>query len=169
MGAPVRVGLVTTSYPRFDGDPAGCFVAEHVRYLEAQGHAVEVVAAGDDSRDPREPDGSIVRLAGDGLFYGGGGPEALERGGARVWAAAARFSLRLAGEIARRARGWDAIVCHWLVPSALAAMVAAPRRPLLAIAHSGDVHTLRRVGALAPFAALSAARPALRLSFVSRE
>ena len=88
MGAPVRVGLVTTSYPRFDGDPAGCFVAEHVRYLEAQGHRVEVVAAGD--RD----DSAVIRIPGGRLFYAGGGPEALERGGT-AWADAARFTARL--------------------------------------------------------------------------
>ena len=162
MRAPVRVGLVTTSYPRFDGDPAGCFVAEHARYLEAQGHEVEVIAAGGPT------DGNdAIRIPGGRLFYRGGGPEALERGGA--WRDAAAFTARLTVEIARRARRWDAIVSHWLVPSALAAMVAAPRRPILAIAHAGDVHTLRRIGALGAFAAIAAARPALRLSFVSRE
>jgi glycosyltransferase involved in cell wall biosynthesis len=160
----VRVGLVTTSYPRFDGDPAGCFVAEHARDLAARGHTVEVIAAGDGIDD--QPS-AAVRIPGAELFYRGGGPEALERGGS--WPAAARFSARLAGEVARRARRWDAIVCHWLIPSALAAMFAAPRRPVLAIAHSGDVHTLRRIGALGPFAALAAARPQVRLSFVSRE
>jgi hypothetical protein len=53
MRAPVRVGLVTTSYPRFDGDPAGCFVAEHARYLETQGHEVEVIAAGEPTGEGR--------------------------------------------------------------------------------------------------------------------
>jgi len=158
MGAPVRVGLVTTSYPRFDGDPAGCFVAEHARYLESQGHTVEVVAAGDR--------GDGIRVPGGALFYSGGGPEALERGGA--WGDAALFTARITREVARRARHWDAITSHWLIPSALAAIIAAPRRPLLAIAHSGDVHTLRRIGALGAFATLAAARPRLRLSFVSR-
>lgn len=165
MRAPVRVGLVTTSYPRFDGDPAGCFVAEHVRYLEAQGHRVEVIAAGAVGREGDR----AIRIAGGRLFYRGGGPEALEQGGA-VWVDAARFTARLTAEVALRARRWDAVVAHWLVPSAIAAIAAVPpRRPLLAIAHSGDVHTLRRLGALGAFAALAAARPRLRLSFVSRE
>ncbi len=159
MGAPVRVGLVTTSYPRFDGDPAGGFVAEHARYLEAQGHTVEVIAAGER--------GDEARIPGGALFYSGGGPEALERGGA--WRDAALFTARMMSAVARRARRWDAIASHWLVPSALAAMLAAPRRPLLAIAHSGDVHTLRRTGGLGAFAALAAARRNVRLSFVSRE
>jgi glycosyltransferase involved in cell wall biosynthesis len=133
-----------------------------VRYLEAQGHEVEVIAAGEPT------DGSdVIRIPGGRLFYGGGGPEALEQGGA--WTDAARFTARLTVEIARRARRWDTVVSHWLVPSALAAVVAAPRRPILAIAHAGDVHTLRRIGALGAFAAIAAARPGLRLSFVSRE
>jgi glycosyltransferase involved in cell wall biosynthesis len=166
MRAPVRVGLITTSYPRFDGDPAGCFVAEHVRYLEAQGHRVEVIAAG--AADGTDGD-RVIRIAGGRLFYRGGGPEALERGGA-AWAFAARFTARLTAEVARRTRRWDAAIAHWLVPSALAAIAAVPpRRPLLAIAHSGDVHTLRRLGGLGAFAAIAAARPRLRLSFVSRE
>jgi len=160
MGAPVRVGLVTTSYPRFDGDPAGCFVAEHARYLEAQGHTVDVIAAG--------TGGIGTRIPGGALFYSGGGPEALERGGS-AWRDAARFTARMTGAVAWRARQWDAIASHWLVPSALAAMIAAPGRPLLAIAHSGDVHTLRRIGGLRAFAVLAAARPRLRLSFVSRQ
>jgi glycosyltransferase involved in cell wall biosynthesis len=159
MGVPVRVGLVTTSYPRFDGDPAGSFVAEHARYLEAQGHTVEVIAAGER--------GAEIRIPGGGLFYAGGGPEALERGGG-AWRDAALFTARMMSAVARRARRWDAIASHWLVPSALAAILAAPRTPLLAIAHSGDVHTLRRVGALGAFSVL-AARPKLRLSFVSRQ
>ncbi len=158
MGAPVRVGLVTTSYPRYAGDPAGCFVAEHARYLEAQGHTVDIIAAGDDGAGTRIPGGS--------LFYSGGGPEALERGGG-AWGDAALFTARITREVASRARHWDAITSHWLIPSALAAIVTS-RRPLLAIAHSGDVHTLGRIGALGAFAALAAARPRLRLSFVSQ-
>jgi glycosyltransferase involved in cell wall biosynthesis len=164
----VRVGVVTTSYPRFDGDPAGCFVAEHVRFLVGQGYTVEVVAAGEKETGRREQgtgnrEQGICRVESSGLFYAGGGPEALEGG---AWGAAASFTARLTVEVARRARRWDAAVCHWLIPSALAAVVAT-RVPVLAIAHSGDVHTLRRIGALGGFAALAAARPALRVSFVT--
>ncbi|HLU68894.1 MAG TPA: glycosyltransferase [Kofleriaceae bacterium] len=59
-------------------------------------------------------------------------------------------------------------MAHWLAPSALAALLAAPRLPLLAIAHSGDIHTLARARALAPAAALLA-RPGVRLSFVTED
>jgi glycosyltransferase involved in cell wall biosynthesis len=191
----MRVGLLTTSFPRFPGDLAGGFVAEHAAFLARAGHRVEVIAAGSgEDRDPRgsgsatdvheyvhqhdyetgsgsgRESGSVVVLrvrAGAGLFDGAGAPEELARG-ALAWLSAGRFSLGMARAVARRARQWDAIVAHWLVPSALAAIAAAPRLPLLAIAHSGDVHLLRRLRALRFMGALCD-RPDLRLSFVSEE
>nr|MBA3502538.1 hypothetical protein [Deltaproteobacteria bacterium] len=45
----MRIGVVTTSYPRWPGDPAGSFVEGHVRALQRLGHQVEVIAAGDDA------------------------------------------------------------------------------------------------------------------------
>ncbi|MFH0903429.1 MAG: glycosyltransferase family 4 protein [Pseudomonadota bacterium] len=42
----VRIGVVTTSYPREPGDPAGGFVAGFARWLQRNGHLVEVIAAG---------------------------------------------------------------------------------------------------------------------------
>jgi len=77
-----------------------------------------------------------------------------------------RFTARLAVAVARRARGWDRAIAHWLAPSALAALPA--RVPLTAIAHGGDVHTLARAHLLAPALALLRARRA-RLAFVSAE
>ena len=41
----MRVGVVTTSYPRAPGDPAGSFVAAHVDWLVRAGHAVDVLCA----------------------------------------------------------------------------------------------------------------------------
>jgi glycosyltransferase involved in cell wall biosynthesis len=159
----VRIGVVTTSYPRFAGDPSGGFVAEQVAWLEGRGHEVEVVAAG----QPGAAEARIARVDGGALFYGGGAPEALQ--GARAWAAAGMFTAKMAREVARRGRRWDAAVCHWLVPAAVVARLVLPRRiPLLAVAHSGDVHLLRRVGALGPVAGLLA-RSGVRLSFVSQE
>jgi len=203
----VRIGLLTTSYPRSPGDPAGCFVAEHAAYLARAGHEVEVLAAGPGPEGPAVafgvgpapaagvggvdgPDGapgvvSVARAAGldpalvpgrvsvvrvparPGLFDGGGAPEELGRS-ARAWLAGARFTAALARAAAVRARGWDAVAAHWLVPSALAALAAAPGLPLLAIAHSGDVHLLRRLRALGVLGALCD-RPDVRLSFVSHE
>jgi glycosyltransferase involved in cell wall biosynthesis len=141
----VRLGIVTTSYPREPGDPAGSFVGAHVRWLRAQGHEVEVLAAGaPEAGDP-------VHRIRSRLFYRGGAPEALERGGALIAAAAAGFSLRQLAAISRRIPRWDAVCAHWLAPSGVAtaaALLARQRRlPLLAVAHSGDVHFLDRLHA----------------------
>ncbi|HUJ58913.1 MAG TPA: glycosyltransferase [Kofleriaceae bacterium] len=152
----MRIGVVTTSYPRFAGDLAGSFVAAHVAALRELGHEVEVIAAGEPCGDPR-----VTRIASP-LFYAGGAPEALERG-AR---GALGFTVRHALAVARRARRWDRVVAHWLAPSAIAAL--AGRAPLTAIAHGGDVHLLRRTRLLAPVLHALRARGA-RLAFVSDE
>src|SRR5580704_12263482 len=40
----VRIAIVTTSWPSFEGDPSGHFVRAEARELERQGHDVVVVA-----------------------------------------------------------------------------------------------------------------------------
>jgi len=119
----VRVGVLTTSYPRDAGDAAGAFVAGFSRWLAANVGDVDVVCA-----DPGRP-----------LFYRGGAPTALQS--AARWPEAAAFSARLLMEGRRRARGWDAVVSHWLVPSGAVADACGPARHL-AIAHGSDVRLL---------------------------
>jgi len=172
----MRIGVVTTSYPRWPGDPAGGFVEGHVRALRRLGHDVEVVAAGDDEvrvdlresqrreverRGPvddeheidlregerRNIDRRITRVRARGLFYSGGAPDAFETTPLRSLLAAATFLPRFAATIRPRARRWDHIIAHWL-PSALAALPA--RKPMTAIAHGGDIYTLQRMKLLAP-------------------
>lgn len=160
-----RIGLLATSYPRTPTDPAGGFVAGHADALRALGHEVDVIAAGDGAAATAD---GTTRIPSP-LFYRGGAPDLLERAPLRATApAAASFTLRLAAAAARacRARAWDAIITHWLVPSALAALPLAP--PLFAIAHGGDVHTLRRLRLLAPVLHALHRRGA-RLAFVSAE
>ena len=163
----MRLGVVTASYPRFPGDPAGQFVAAHVAALRAAGHRVEVVAAGG-GPGPATPEAAtdgVHRIASP-LFYRGGAPDALERAPLVSALAAAAFTARLTAAATLRARRWDAVVAHWLVPSALAALPGG--RPLLAIAHGGDVFTLRRLGLLAPVLHALARRRA-RLVLVSEQ
>ena len=147
----MKLGVVTTSYPRFVGDPAGNFVAGHVEALRALGHEVDVFAAGT---------GRLDRT----LFYRGGAPDLIERALVRGVLAGAAFTAQLTAAVAVRAPAWDLIIAHWLVPSAIAALPA--RAPLLAIAHGGDIHTLRRMGLLAPVLLALRLRRA-RLVFVS--
>lgn len=138
----MRVGVVTTSYPRRDGDPAGGFVAGHVRWLRAAGHDVDVIAAG-----------------GWGLAGGEGIPDRIARAPWRV-VGAAPLALGLAARTVAQAARWDALIAHWLVPCGVIAAAAARGRPLLAIAHGSDVHLIARRGiadvALAPLAAAGA-------------
>jgi len=166
----MNVGLVTTSFPRHAGDYAGSFVADRVQQLLAGGDTVEVIAAGDGdgggAREIEHPGLTVTRVAphpnplpasGErgqenadalserALFYGAGAPEALERGGVQVWFAAARFTVALAAAVRARAHRFDVVESHWLVPSALAAVAAAPTCRQRAFAHSGDVALLARI------------------------
>jgi glycosyltransferase involved in cell wall biosynthesis len=138
----LRVGVVTTSYPREAGDPAGAFVAGFARWLRERGCAVEVIAAGPGAACV---DGiAVERVDGRDLFYRGGAPDALS-GSPAAWARAARFQGELLALVARRGRRWDAAVSHWLAPSGIAVAAALGRsRPHLAIAHSSDVTLLHR-------------------------
>jgi glycosyltransferase involved in cell wall biosynthesis len=168
----MRLGLITTSFPRAPDDPAGAFVGEHARWLAQAGHTVEVLAAGAPTPADRAWEHEGVRVtrvrAGAELFYDEGAPDRLDRS-RRAWLAAARFASALAVETRRRATRWDGAVAHWLAPGALAAALAGlgGRRPCLAVAHSGDVHLLRRLRLCAPTAALFAQR-GVRLIFVSQ-
>jgi len=162
----LRVGLLTTSYPRHAGDYAGSFVADRVHALLAAGHSVEVLAAGDGGP---LVDGRllITRVpGGPRLFYGAGAPEMLEWGGAAWWEAA-RFSAELATRARARAAEWDAVESHWLVPCALAGSAAAPTRTRSAYAHSGDVALLERIP-LGRAIARRLARDGTQLRFVSQ-
>jgi glycosyltransferase involved in cell wall biosynthesis len=82
----VRIGVLTTSYPRDEGDPAGHFVAGFARWLQANVGEVEVLCA--------------ERPVAQG----------------RALADALRFSSRLMSEARACSRRWDAVVSHWLVP-----------------------------------------------------
>jgi glycosyltransferase involved in cell wall biosynthesis len=180
----MKLGLVTTSYPRHDGDYAGSFVGDRVQRLLAAGHTVDVLAAGDTAAatatatPTATPTGttaaddgrlSVTRVGAEPeLFYGGGAPEALERGGAAAWVAAARFSTALAAAVRARCAGWDEIEAHWLVPCALAAQAAAPAHRTRAYVHSGDVALLERMP-LGRAVARRLARGRVDLRFVTGE
>jgi glycosyltransferase involved in cell wall biosynthesis len=132
----MKIGVVTSSYPPHGGS----FVAAHVDAMRALGHEIDVVVARRDSH---------------------GIPDELERNPATALAAGRAF-LQLTVD-ARRLRDCDLVIAHWL-PCALAALTA--RRPLVAIGHGGDVHTLRRLHLLQP--TLRLLRGA-KVFFVSRE
>ena len=154
----MRIGVVTTSYPREPGDPAGGFVAGFARWLRDAGATVEVIAAGPGARVVEGI--AVDRVGGRGIFYDGGAPDALAANTVGGWLRAARFSTELSARVAWRLPRWDAVVSHWVAPSGLAVegVRLAQRRdiPHLAIAHSSDVTLLQRnIAGRAAFAAVA--------------
>jgi glycosyltransferase involved in cell wall biosynthesis len=162
----MRIGVVTTSYPRSPGEAAGGFVAELNRWIASAGHEVQVLAAGSGDQDAGWQDLPVTRVpAASGLFYEGGAPDALRSLGPK-WQALA-FSARLLRQIRKDSRAWDGMVAHWLVPSALACVLGAGNKPIWAIAHGGDVHLLAKLRLTRAVARLLD-RPNLHLNFVSK-
>jgi glycosyltransferase involved in cell wall biosynthesis len=171
----MRIGLLTTSFPRHEGDVAGTFVLGFARALAMQGHGVEVLAP-----EPREPvqvpswPGVDVhwvpsmrprRLS--RTFYGAGVPDNL-RTDPLAWLGLAPFTAGLLGAtLARRAR-WDALVSHWALPCGLVAGSARGAMPHLCIVHSADLHLLSRLPLRAALAE-RLVRNSSRVLFVSDE
>lgn len=147
----MRVGVLTTSYPRHADDWAGGFVAELARWLAREGDALEVLAptpASDSTPGVRVRPLRYARTP--RLCYGAGAPDNLLGAGdwggrAAAWAQLPAFVGRLAAASWWHARRWDAVVSHWLLPAGLVGARLARGRPHLAIAHSSDVHLLRRL------------------------
>lgn len=151
----MRIGVVTTSYPRYAGDPAGHFVAGLNRCLVQRGHTIEVLAAGDGACDlagrPPRPACEAVWRVPSKLFYRGGAPDALSKNAGSTigpWLEAGLYCARIGRLLKARQHAYDALISHWLVPCGILSTAFSAGRPHVAIAHSSDVHLLRRWGLL---------------------
>lgn len=159
----MRIGLLTTSFPRAEGDPPGSFVLGFARALAARGHTIEVLAPSppepEFDKPPNYPGIEVkwVRyLAPRHLqrtFYGAGMLDNV-RAQPLTLLGVAPFVVSLAGFTYARRRGWDAVVSHWALPCALIAGELSRKRPHLAVLHSADVFVLERL----PFAHVIATR-----------
>jgi teichuronic acid biosynthesis glycosyltransferase TuaC len=122
----VKIAVVTTSWPRFEGDPSGHFVAAEVRALAQCGEGDEVVV-----------------IAAEGAAFGWPGVAArvkespLRLAGAAAWVAKARAKV-VAGR-------FDRIVAHWAVPCAWPVACADPYATLEVVSHGGDVRLIARM------------------------
>lgn len=148
----MRIGVITTSFPRYTQDIAGNFVLASCRALVERGHTIEVLAP--------EPAEATTPLTSDNLrvsyvpylrprswqrtFYGDGVPDNLVND-PRAWLGLAPFSVALASAVASHAVHWDAVITHWALPCALAASLRPKRCRHLSILHSADVHLLARL------------------------
>lgn len=119
----MRIAVVTTSYPAFEGDPSGHFVQAEVRELERAGHRVTVVKP--------QPGGAF------------GWPGAAARVRERPWRAvdAMRWMVTARDEVA--GLGVGRVVAHWALPSAWPIAGAAPGAEVEIVSHGGDVRLLQ--------------------------
>lgn len=148
----MRIGLLTTSFPRWEGDVAGSFVLGFARALVTRGHRVRVLAPEPPERlaPPEWPGielGWVRYLEARSLertFYGAGVPDNLRRD-PRAWLGLGPFTIALLRRAREELAEHDALVSHWALPSALVAARVRGERPHLAVMHSADVHALGRL------------------------
>ncbi|HKU37693.1 MAG TPA: glycosyltransferase [Polyangiales bacterium] len=147
----MRVGLLTTSFPRSATDSAGSFVLGFARALTARGCQMHVLAPEPSQRIApiQERDLTVTHVrylrprALQRTFYAAGAPENLARD-PLAWLGPLPFALSLARHTRALRSSWDAIVSHWALPCGLIAGELREQRPHLAVLHSADVHALLR-------------------------
>jgi glycosyltransferase involved in cell wall biosynthesis len=127
----VRVVVLATSYPRWEGDAAGAFVADAVEAVRAQGVDVDVV--------------SPASFRDFGVAYGHGVVGNLR---AAPWKAALlpAFLAAFAAAARRATRDADVVHAHW-IPSGLVALSTG--RPYVLQVWGTDVELAQRVPRLA--------------------
>lgn len=148
----MRVGLLTTGFPRFEGDCSGSFLLTLARGLAAHGHEVRVLAPEPaELREPPEWPGIEVRWVRyawpkrlQRTFYDSGAPENLERAPTK-WLGAATFSTALLVGARRELADCDALVSSWSIPCGLVASSIAGKRTHLCICHATDVRWLSKL------------------------
>jgi len=169
----MKLGVLTTSFPRHPEDVAGTFVWGFARALADRGHTLEVLAPEPcDASQPPALSGVDLRWlpylrprSFQRTFYAAGVPDNLRRD-PRAWLGLLPYSVQLARHTRRAMAGWDAVISHWALPCGWVA-ASLPGRPRhLAVLHSADVHGLTRLP-LGRALASQVARGADALLFVS--
>ena len=127
----MKVAVLTTSYPRHEGDPAGNFVKDAVEQLRARGVGVEVV--------------SPATFRHFGIAYGSGVMGNL-RAAPWKWALVPAFLGSFARAARRATRDADLVHAHWL-PSGAVALTTG--KPFVVQLWGTDVELARRAPGLA--------------------
>lgn len=148
----MKVGLLTTGFPRFDGDHSGAFLLTLARRMASAGHEIIVLAPEPAERrtPPTWPGIQVVWVPYarprflQQAFYGSGAPDNLRAAPWR-WAGAASFTLALVHRARRELVDCDALVSSWCVPSGWAASYVAAERPHLCLCHATELRWLRAV------------------------
>jgi glycosyltransferase involved in cell wall biosynthesis len=178
LSAELRIGFVTTSFPRYSGDAAGSFVFGLARGLAGRGHRIQVVVP--EPSGPSDWQGGADWLDGvevlaaayarprglQRLFWGDGAPDNM-RANPALACLGPFAAVALLAKTSMLARSWDLAVSHWLVPSALAAgVVKVFGVRHIAVAHSADVNLLGRLP-FGPWLGAAITRSADHFGFVS--
>lgn len=150
----LRVCMLTTTYPRFEGDGVGSFVSGYAEYMHAhRGCEVHVYAPASPELPDRQVIGGVpvFRLryfwpkGWQRLAYGAGIPWNLKQ--SRVAKLNLPFFVgAFAAVLATKARQYDLVHAHWGVVGALAvATRPIHRRPVVLNIHGTDLRTPDKV------------------------
>lgn len=141
----MRICLLTSSYPRFEGDVAGTFIRELCGELAGRGFSFTIVVPSPPARRrmPDEPGIAVAPFTyclprrAQTLAYGAGMEENLRRNPLRLLLIPP-FGAALLAAALRSARRCDLIWSHWLLPAGLAGAAAGRLlgKPHLLTAHS---------------------------------
>ncbi len=141
----MRIGVLTTSYPRCEGDVAGSFVGTMVCGLQRRGHEVEVLAPAA-AAGTAPPGVRWVRYAwpasAQRTFYGAGVPDNVRD--PRVWPGLVTFPIALSRQARTCATNWDAVISHFGVPCGWVGASLGMDRHLV-VWHSADVFVARHL------------------------
>ena len=149
-----KILVVTSSYPRYFGDPAGNFIAALLKSVRKRENIHFDVVAPDDIKVRREPEKSDSQIQRFPYFwpkrlqrlaYGSGMTENLHS--SRL--AKAQIPSFLSGLFLTsliKVRGVDAIHAHWMIPAGLvgALIAALTGKPLVVTAHGSDLQILKK-------------------------
>lgn len=164
----MRVAILTTSYPGYEGDASGHFVEAEARALAHAGHDVTVIAPGARDRVRRGAP-SLVQIASGTAF---GWPGALARLRERPLRAigVARFAQKARAELRQRGP-FERVIAHFVLPSAFPiALGACAGAELEVVIHGSDLRLLAELPAPLRTVALGKLRAGTSsLRCVSRE
>lgn len=151
----MNVLAITSSYPRYEGDPTAPFVESIVRHVAARGHTVHVLLPESRSWSRPATEGRVhyhsYRYSPVRSWTPWGYSESLE-GGVRIkrplYALAPLVflsALRAAGSLLGRGE-FDLVHVHWVVPNGPIGAVAALRHdlPLVVTLHGSDMAVSER-------------------------
>jgi glycosyltransferase involved in cell wall biosynthesis len=151
----MKILAITSSYPRFEGDPTAPFVESIVRSVAELGHEVHVLVP--EHREWRRPAGEngvhfhSYRYSPVSSWTPWGFSASLE-GGTRIRRPLYALAPLVVASAARKARSilargdFDVVHAHWVVPNGPIARLAADRAriPLVISLHGSDVAVSER-------------------------